>query len=198
MKTIHEFLNNHSDEKPKSNQRGEFSDWLDFYELDVRGDALQFTETRVLGIRGNENAECHEIPVVPGKYSVECMGVSFGGDRRVAALRAYPKGKAVTVGEKVSEIPVDLGGVSVVDIAAIIQSINENEERYEEWAEEILFGSDDYSLVSLHEWLETKTKIPSVESGFGDGVYDLFELRSDGGVVGLQIVFIREDDLYFA
>ncbi len=191
MITILDFLNQQAGHESKSKQMGDFTDWLEFVELDLKGDALQFTETRVLGLRGNENSECHEIPATPGKYTVQCKGVSFGNDRRIAALRAFPKGRTVTVGMKVAEIPVDFGGVSVVDIATMSPSIDEDEERHQEWIEDTLYG-DDLSAVSIHEWPITQTKIPSVESGFGDGVYDLLELSADGEIVGLQIVFIEE------
>ena len=196
MNTIQEFLTQRIEAKPQQGQKGEFTDWLAFHELQLSGDALQFTETRVLGLRGNDEHECHEIPASPGIYAVECRGVSFGADLRIAGLRSYPKGKSVTRGNKVSEIPVDMGGVSVVDIAAIHSSMQEDEEKYEEWIEEVLFGDDDVSKYTFHTWEPTSTKIPSVESGFGDGTYDLFELISDGSVVGLEVEFINENDTY--
>ncbi|GAB5561287.1 MAG: hypothetical protein SynsKO_29340 [Synoicihabitans sp.] len=195
MNTIQEFLTQQSNIKPAEGQKGEFTDWLSFHELQLAGDALQFTETRVLGLRGNEENECFEIPVSPGSFSVECKGVRFGADSRIAALRCYPSELSVVLGKKVSKIPVDMGGVSVVDIATIHSSMQEDEEEHEEWIEEILYG-DDFSPVSIHKWDATNTEIPSVESGFGDGTYNLFELVFEGSVVGLQVEFIGEDDTY--
>ncbi len=196
MKTIQEFLGQKFEDEPKQGQTGHFTDWLAFYELQLAGDALQFTETRVLGLRGNDEYECYEIPVSPGAFVVECKGVSFGADLRIAGLRAYPEGVRTIRGKKVSEIPVDMGGVSVVDIATVYQSMEENREAYEEWIEDTLYGSEEILQFMFHEWELTKTTIPSVESGFGDGTYDLYELISDGIVVGLEVEFINEETTY--
>ena len=196
METIESFLNTKHEEQPSKGDAGEFSGWLPFHKLELRGNALQFVEKRVLGIRGEDEYECIEIPASPGTFFVECRGVRFGSDARVAAMRAFPEGTTVERGQKIGDIPVDLGGVSVVDISAIENSINENEEDYEEWMEEILFNSESESLVSVDEWLATSTKIPSVEGGFGDGSYDVYELLFEGKRVGLEIVFIEENDKY--
>lgn len=196
METIQSFLNEKGNGISKEGDEGAFSDWLLFHKLELKGRALQFVETRVLGLRGENEYECIEIPVASGPFIVECKGVRFGDDARVAAMRAYPESTAVARGEKIGEIPVDLGGVSVVDIETIEPSINEDEDEHEEWLEDILFATDVESLVSLHEWPPTQTIIPSVESGFGDGVYDVFELVSGGRRVGLEIVFIEEGEKY--
>ncbi|AFY72295.1 hypothetical protein Syn7502_00123 [Synechococcus sp. PCC 7502] len=67
-----------------------FSDWLLFVEIDLEGESLQFSESRVLGLRGNDEYECFEIPVDNGKYAIASRVVNHGADARVAAMRAYP------------------------------------------------------------------------------------------------------------
>lgn len=196
MSSIQNYFSQKSTERPRKGQTGEFTDWLSFHELELRGDLLQFVETRVIGIIGDEEYENTEIPAAPGVYSVECKGVAFGGDKRVAAMRAYPKGVNVMRGKKIGSIPVDLGGVSVVDIKTVKPSMDEDEERYEEWLEDLLYDFDDYSAVKIHQWKPTMTKIPNAESGFGDGEYDVYELLNDGAVVGMEVEFIAEDEEY--
>jgi hypothetical protein len=137
-----------------------------------------------------------EIRTLPGSYVVECKGVRYGQDRRVAGMRVFAVGSKAKRGKKIGEIPVDFGGVSVLDIDTVEDSINEDEERYEEWLDEILYDSDDYSSIKIHEWVPTGTKIPVVQGGFGDGVYNVYELMEEGNIVGLEIEFIRDGEEY--
>ncbi len=196
METIESFLNAPGDRPPRKGEAGVFSDWLFFHRLNVKGNALQFVEKRVLGLRGEGERECIEIPVAPGAYTVECRGARFGDDVRIAAMRAFPEGAALERGKRLGDIPVDFGGVSVVDIEVLEAAMQENVEEYEAWLEDILFESDIDALIYVHERPGSNIRIPSVESGFGDGTYDVFALLSDGKPAGLEIVFIEENETY--
>lgn len=196
MKTIHDFLKARGTPVDKAGKTGVFSDWLPFHSLKLAGDTLQFVEVRVLGLRGEGEYECVEIKVPPGIYTVECRGARFGTDTRIAGMRAYPAGTNPQRGEQLKEIPVDLGGIAVVDIATIYPSMQEDTERYEEWIEELLYDSDVESMASIVTWQPTKTEIPYVDGGFGDGSYPVFQLVAAGKVVGLEVEFISEADEY--
>jgi hypothetical protein len=172
---------------------GVFSDWTLFAEIDITGGALQFTEARVIGLRGNNEHECFEIPVKPGKFTIECRVAKYGADARIASMRAYPNeidAGTLSVGKKIKELPVDLGGIAVVDIGTVHKSMNDDEDALQEWYDDVLYG-DSNDSVAIHTWKPTKTKIPRVESGFGDGSYPLFPLQLDKTPVGLLIEFIE-------
>jgi hypothetical protein len=127
---------------------------------------------------------------LPGVYTVECRGVQYAGDLRIAGVRAFPAGAKVTRGEKIKEIPVDLGGIAVVDIATLEPSTKEVEEEYMDWLEDVLYGSNGESQTATQVWEPTGTKIPVVASGFGDGSYPVYQLVRNGTVVGLEAEFI--------
>ena len=196
MKTIRQFLSIRASKKPKEGQRGQVSDWLPFHRLKLEGKALQFVEKRVLGLRGNKNRECIEIPVSPGIFEVRCKGIRFGNDARIAALRAYPEGAEVKLGKRLGAIPVDLAEVSVVDIETFEPSVFEDEERYEDWIDEVLYESDSDCPVGCDIWEPLQMDIPFVASGFGDGTYDVWALKAGRKVVGMEIVFIEDDTPY--
>jgi hypothetical protein len=195
MRTIRDFLSESCEsgglERAEKGDEGTFSEWLPFCEIELKGNALQFVETRVLGLRGEDEFECVEIPAEPGGFTVECRGARFGGDSRIAGMRAFPKGVEVERGVKLKDLPVDLGGVSVVDIGWFVHACDSP--RYETWLDRILYGEDG-SLVKLHQWDDIL--IPSVESGFGDGTYEVFSLVSDGVPLGLEIIFIQQGEVY--
>lgn len=182
----------------RATAKGTFSEWTHFCTLEIKGGALQFTEARVIGLRGNNEYECYEIPVENGPFTIECRVVSFGTDNRISDIRAYPKHLNPASLEKRlldKEIPVDFGGVAVVDIGTVHQSMEEDTERYEEWYDEALYGSSE-GQFTIHTWPDTKTEIPCVDSGFGDGSYPLSELLLNGTPVGLEVTFIQEDEEY--
>jgi hypothetical protein len=196
MKTIRQFLDAGGSKESKPRQKGKFSDWLPFHPLNLKGNALQFVEVRVLGLRGHKEHECVEIPASPGVYAIECRGVQFGSDTRIAGLRAYPAGLDPKRGKKLKEIPVDLGGIAVVDIVAVHASMQQDAGRYEAWLEQLLYDSDEESLASIAKWNPTKTEIPYVDGGFGDGSYPVFQLMASGKVIGLEVEFIKRSDKY--
>jgi len=169
---------------------------LPFHSLTLKGDALQFVEVRVLGLRGPKEHECVEIPVSPGVYKIECRGVQFGCDTRIAGMRAFPMGLNPKRGKKLKAIPVDLGGIAVVDIAVDHASIQEDEARYEKWLDALVYESENDSLASIVKWKPTTTEIPYVDGGFGDGNYPVFQLTTSGKVVGLEVEFIKNSEVY--
>ena len=193
---IVDFLEATDSRSPSKGDSGQFSDWLPFFRLSIRGSALQFVEKRVIGIRGAQEYECVEIPVEPGCFSVECRGVRYGNDARVAAMRAIPEGMRVERGKELKRLPVDLGGIAVVDITILETSMDRSSEEYEEWIDEVLFGESGASPVFVDTWEPSSISIPSCESGFGDGTYPCFELLSDGRVVGLEVEFIPDGTGY--
>ena len=88
------------------------------------------------------------------------------------------------------EIPIDIGGISVVDIATFEPSIVVDS-KYERWLDQIF---EDAEPVKLPQW--NSIVIPTVDTGFGDGSYEVYSLLSAGAVVGLEAVFIREGEPY--
>lgn len=194
MKNIQAFLAGKAGAK-KPAKKGEFSGWLPFHTLALKGNALQFVEVRVLGLRGAKEYECIEIPAAPGSFAVECRGARYGADVRVAGMRAYPVGAAVVRGKHLKDLPVDLGGIAVVDIAAVHGSMQEDSDAHEEWLEDILYGDSD-AAAQIARWKPTKTEIPFVDGGFGDGSYATYELRQGKQVVGLEVEFIAEGAEY--
>ncbi len=192
MSTVQQFLKTKDRGKPKTGQLGKHSDWLLLHKLKLEGGALQFVATMQLGLRGKNEHECVEIPAKPGTYVVQCRAARFGNDTRISALRAFPEGMLTKRGEKLKEIPVDCGGIAVVNIDVVHASMNENEERTE-WFDDVIYHS---GTVEVAKWKPTKTDIPHVDSGFGDGCYPVFELLSGRKAVGLEFVFIEEDATY--
>lgn len=114
----------------------------------------------------------------------------YGSDSCIAAMRAIPPGLDVEMGNKIGTIPVDFGGVAVVDIDVIAPIAEADEDEWIEWLEDIHFSDDAGNPLRIFQLEETGTKIPCVAGGFGDGTYDVFELLSNGSVLGMEVEFI--------
>ena len=72
----------------------------------------------------------------------------------------HPVGTVPKRGNKLKEIPVDLGGIAVVDIAAVCDSMPEDEVRYEKWLEALVYEPEDESMSAIARWKPTKTEEP--------------------------------------
>ncbi len=193
MNSIKEFLSTKVDRGPIDDGKGEFSDWLHFTDFKLTGKALQFVESRVLGIRGENEYECVEIPANTADFLIQCKGVRYGDDTRIAAMRTIPPGIEIKRGNKIGTIPIDFGGVAVVDIDVIAPQSQKDEDDWIEWLEDIHFSDEADGPLRIFYQKETGSKIPCVDAGFGDGTYDVFELLSNGAVVGLEVEFIRQE-----
>jgi len=182
---------------PEVTQYGEFSDWLPWCVLNLKGHALQFVALRVLGLREKNSEECHEIAARPGQYQIQCKGVRFGGSVRIAGMRAIPIGiNEACRGEKLGIIGIDIGGIAVLDIDMVETSFGEDEDKYMAWLEDLLYKKSE-APVEIYNWNDTNTEIPHVETGFGDGGYEVYELLSNTSeVIGLEIVFIEQEEEY--
>ena len=187
MSQLRTFFERLEERAPRKGETGVFSDWMVLGRMPIQGRALQVTETRVLGLRGNEHNECYEIPVEPAVFLVECRCVAYGGDGRIAALRARPTDVGVERGEHVSTLSVDMAQVAVLDIECLEGQIAANKASYEQWIEDTLFGANaGDGLIRILKWDDTDFLCPSVRSGFGDGTYPVFALKSGPDTVGTR------------
>lgn len=188
MQTIQAFLDT-SVAPQRSFPSADFSDWLFFQNLTLQGDALQFVDLRMVGQRGPHAAE---ITVRPGVYTIECRGVRYGSDARVAAMRAYPQDVQPRRASKLTTLS---GAIAVVD-SSILE------------AGHLTRRPQPGTPLAVAEWEPGKIRVPCVQGGFGErpveegtepeppATFDVFELHHKDTVVGLEIVFIDEDTAY--
>jgi hypothetical protein len=122
-----------------------------------------------------------------GIYVLQAKAMDFAGRKRVSRLRvALQSAAKLVLGKQIGETGTDTATVAVCDIAALGASIGDDTDRFDE-------------LITQHEYkdcgvVELRKKnliaIPYVSTGFGDGSFPVFELKSGRRRVGMEFEFI--------
>lgn len=191
---VQDFLRSAKYSRAEKGSIGKESDWLPFCNMDVRGGHLQMVEKRILGSTYDENSV--SIPVEPGPFVVDCRVLSYGGDRRISRMRVRPKSAEVTLGPSAGAIRVDAGGIAITDVDVFAPSVEDHEDKYKKWIEDVLFGKLATTTIGVLHWKPAKTDIPYTSGGFGDGTYKIFQLMLRKHAVGLEVEFIARGTKY--
>lgn len=160
----------------------ENSTWYSVATLPVTSGSLDVADILGTGRVG--------VPVPDGIYGIEARLIDFGGNLRLSRLRARADGANVSLGEKRGKVAVDFGHVKIADFQALrsglsVQEVHELDELT------LTFMNVFCDICQLN--FESKSVCFVVcESGFGDGTYPVFALRSGDQIVGLEIEFIRD------
>ena len=93
-------------------------------------------------------------------------------------MRAYAAGTTPKRGEKLKDIPFDLGGIAVVDIAAVYDSMREDERRYEKWLEALVYKTANESLAAIAR--SGSLRRPRFRTSTGDSVMEVIGVPAHG------------------
>jgi hypothetical protein len=160
-------------------------DWLAIGELRVERGALCAVDPMLFDADDGVVAR-----VAPGKYVLEGKVMDFDGDLRVSRLRAFRRGTEPALGGQVGKVGVDSGHVSVSDIEAAYDGLSyEAEQEFADQRAELQIEGGEIVEFAVGD---KTVAIAVCESGFGDGSYPVFELRSGREVVGLEIEFLQD------
>lgn len=131
----------------------------------------------------------------PGTYQLEAECLVYAGDSRVARVSAKRTDSFATRGNHLGKITVDLALACFFDADCLERFARDHPDDYCEWIED---------SVIMHDWVEAgtlrcrkaRTTLPYFQVGFGDGLYDVFELRAGDASVGLELACLESDAPY--
>lgn len=161
-------------------------------DLPIRGASLGFGDAWA----APNDAVTVDVPA--GTYEVHVEAFSYGTDGRIARLMVYLPGAAPIRGEAVGEFGVDVAAAAVFDAEVLEGFMDDDEESWEGWLDE--YTARDYEeldVAGVYPCPDADTAMVYCSTGFGDGSYEVFELRRYGQVVGAEAVFLRPDQGYF-
>jgi hypothetical protein len=189
MESFPEALAKTDGPEPQLGQLGELSSWLYFCDLPLKTGPLAVCDP---SFGPGDGVMSVSLNLPPGTYRIEGRVVAYGGERRVAAMRCVVRGStSLERGSQVGECGVDTGRVGFCDEGVFGPAMDRYEDEYMEQLDSV---EDPCAAVVLGPAREAM--IALADCGFGDGSYPVFELCSDGKVVGLEIEFIGPEKRY--
>lgn len=168
-----------------ASEQGE-SGWLPHSEFELRGGRLQILDIQMTGNDG----EGVILDAQPGIYMIEVRVLTDGIDRRVSRARVYPRGAPLSLGIVAGVVGVDLGAVAICDVDRLAPWVGNHEPEWQRWGHPLWFGRT--MRAGVYPCDPAQTVVAFVESGYGDGTYPVYFLRSRGRVVGLEAEFISD------
>jgi len=188
---IDQFLKQTVTAHPAKGSRGKESDWLDFYQLQVKGKSMWI---------GDANFVPHEedgflVAVDTGNYLVTAKAIDFGGDKRVSRLRVCLHGVEAELGGKIGETWTDTAITGICDHETFSEAWGDDDDASDAIIRPTLDDyCDGHGVALLND--ASGAVMPFVDSGFGDGTFPVFELSRAGRRSGFEIQFIENDAPY--
>lgn len=191
---IAEFINTRS-RAPKRGTVAVAVGWCRLGDLLLDSGELWIGDPQMSWAESREHGGCI-VRLRAGRYRVSFGLVTFGQGLFTSRLRVCQQGiRQVTVGKELGQVGTDSAQIGVCDIRAIKR------------AYEIAFPDYDEAFAYFDKNLKPRAGIlrpngqrgaclPFVESGFGDGMGPVVELRSGAKRVGVDAEFIPDSYAY--
>src|SRR4051812_4277340 len=173
--TIEQYWAKNKGTFPKVGVVGVESEWMDVGPLNVTDGKLWAGDPQVMDTEG----ACI-IRVPKGLYRVQVKGMDFKGHKRTARVRAFLKsvGKP-TMGKSCGETGTDIGWIGVCDYAAYQKAVSKKSA--DEYSNDITRATSDSGIGVLKFEYGGKTfEMALMESGLGDGSFQVYPLESKG------------------
>ncbi len=177
-----------------SGPESEESVWLELGNFELRSGRLRIVDP-------TWSDPIHEglsLMLKPGAYLIEAKVMKFGQARRISRVRLFLKGSSPIVGDPVGEANADVAHIAFFDSEAVERFLHDNSERAEDIIPDAYWLADDQQGECGVALLDATAdlKMPYVWTGFGDGGYPAYELRSGSDMVGVEIEFIKPGTPY--
>jgi hypothetical protein len=180
---LDDYLKKNKHDFPPVGTVGVESDWLDVgTSFEVTTGSLWAGDPYIC------NAEDGCVVKVPtGTYVLQAKAMDFAGRKRVSRLRVVLDGaEEPAVAKQVGETQTDVAVMAVCDIVALDEAIGGDNDRFQE-----LVMDHNYKDCGIVEFeVKTPIAIPYVSTGFGDCGAPVFEVRSKGRLVGIELEFL--------
>jgi hypothetical protein len=171
---------------------GRESEWTEIAQLDLTSGKLIVGDVQF--VPNLDDSLLVDLP--SGTYSVQRKLVTYGQDTRVAALRVILLDATGDREGQIGSTWTDTATMGVSDYSAATGALS-------------ALGQDEFHdrvLSAVHQatgepvgvvtWVRDHAEMPFAASGFGDGLYPVYELVTDGDRVGVEVEFIAQGTPY--
>lgn len=132
------------------------------------------------------------VDLPPGHYGVAARCMQWGGGRRVSRLRVLLEGRRGQRGAEIEAVSIDTSKCGVCDPEVFSAAWRAYPGDAVNEVESHVTSGEIYGAFALGE--QDGAVMAFARSGFGDGGYPIYELISRSQRVGVEIVFIEENE----
>jgi len=176
--------------QPKRGEIGVASPWLDFYELKLSGAKVHIVDPGYAPI----DSEGCLVKLKRGAYGIECKVMAFGADLRIAGLRMVLSGSKSARGKRIGETGTDTARIAVYDYAAVCKAWQDEGHASFNILKDAMQGGREHTIAVLDR--TSRTEVCLVHSGFGDGTFEVHELKDGNVRAGFEVTFISPQTKY--
>ena len=159
--------------------------WVEFLPFELKGRSIYLTD-----LRPGPCEDGVKIKLEKGNYDVQVCLKVIGDIPVIAAMRVTLEGIEGTDIKQVDEISIDGGSLGFYDYERIRSCFGYDMEALYSWGESKMLSGDDEYGVLVYD-LKRGYILPFVQSGYGDGVYPVYEVLDKGFRVGALVEFIK-------
>ncbi|HEU4882886.1 MAG TPA: hypothetical protein VFT45_11585 [Longimicrobium sp.] len=173
---------------PATGTRGRETEWLAFTTLSVESGQLMIGDASYLP----DPDACLALEVQPGTYTISVKVMDYGTDKRISRLRIARAGAEPELGRKAGAVWADVGRTGVCDAERFgaVEPLKD-EQRWTETIGAALDAAETHGVATFEG-----VEMPFVSSGFGDGEFPVYPLKSGGEPVGAEVQFIKPTERY--
>jgi hypothetical protein len=168
---------------------GNQTGWMDLCSFHLRGSKFLVVDPSF----APSEADGVVIQASPGEYLAETKVMIFGTDRRISRLRVHHKHSNGIIGSELGKSSADTGQIGICDLEVFRKAWGTDDDAAHAKIEDAVQDSD-FGVVVLNK--REGAVMPFVQSGFGDGIFPVFELLEGGSRVGFEVEFIAEGAKY--
>lgn len=161
---------------------------IPFGTFDLKGTRLGFCDTWMV-------PEGVAVTCEPGRYALEALCLCYGTDARVARVSARRAGEHGQRGPSCGTFGVDVGSACIFDFDVMEHFADRAPAAVDRWGQKHIVDDPPHFSGTV-ACRPARTSIVFFDSGFGDGIYTVYELRGDQGIVGAEAVFLEPDHPY--
>lgn len=162
------------------------SDWQAFYKFEFSGTKIWAGDALIAP--SLEDGE--KVDLEPGAYEVSIKWMEFDGDAYISRLRFCLSDLELINLNRIGATWADTGTQAICDLDQYTRAMQQNPKIAEDL--EAALDEQDYGVYNVGENVE----IVAINSGFGDGVFDFYELVSNDRRVGVEIEMIKPGTAY--
>jgi len=160
---------------------GRETSWMHFITLHQEGPKLLVSDA--FSIPDQSSGLTLDLP--PGDYHVWVKGIDYGFERRLSRIRYCRETEPLRIGNRIGDMSTDSASTGVCDLSRLLRCCGGDRLQIKRLVNQQVSELGCFGVVRLDH-----ASFPVFGSGFGDGVYPVYELLSHDRRVGIEIEFI--------